>query len=155
MRTILWLSFMVLVARPAHATFSIVAIDPATGDIGVAVGAYAFAASERVPFGQGGVGAIATQANNNVGADQTGMPNLTGDPKGAETVQQWFNPAAFTQVPSGTFGNAGSRFSAMIAKARTLPVSISGINAVAPSMPTATWAPINACTTPGEPLNGT
>ncbi len=48
-----------------------------------------------------------TQGSNNVGADQTGLPNLTGDPDGPETVEQWFNTAAFTQVPSGTFGNAG------------------------------------------------
>jgi len=48
-----------------------------------------------------------TQGSNNVGADQTGVPNLTGDPAGPETVAQWFNPAAFTAVPSGTFGNAG------------------------------------------------
>jgi outer membrane receptor protein involved in Fe transport len=48
-----------------------------------------------------------TQGNNNVGADQTGLPNLTGDPEGPQTVEQWFNTAAFTQVPSGTFGNAG------------------------------------------------
>ncbi len=48
-----------------------------------------------------------TQSSNNVGPDQTGLPNLTGDPKGAETVDQWFNPAAFTAVPSGVFGNAG------------------------------------------------
>ena len=48
-----------------------------------------------------------TQGNNNVGADQTGVPDLTGDPEGPETVAQWFNPAAFTPVPSGAFGNAG------------------------------------------------
>jgi outer membrane receptor protein involved in Fe transport len=48
-----------------------------------------------------------TQGNNNVGADHTGLPNLTGDPEGAQTVAQWFNPAAFTPVPSGSFGNAG------------------------------------------------
>lgn len=49
----------------------------------------------------------ATQGNNNVGADQTGVPNLTGDPKGPQTVEQWFNVAAFTRVTTGTFGNAG------------------------------------------------
>jgi hypothetical protein len=48
-----------------------------------------------------------TQSNNNVGAGATGLPNLTGDPKGAKTVEQWFNPAAYTRVTSGTFGNAG------------------------------------------------
>ncbi len=48
-----------------------------------------------------------TQGNNNVGAGATGLPNLTGDPQGAETVEQWFNPAAYTRVTSGTFGNAG------------------------------------------------
>ena len=35
----------------------------------------------------------------------TGLPNQVGDPKGAETVDQWFNPAAFQAVTSGTFGN--------------------------------------------------
>jgi hypothetical protein len=48
-----------------------------------------------------------TQGNNNVGADHTGVPNLTGDPEGPQTVARWFNPAAFTPVPSGSFGNAG------------------------------------------------
>jgi outer membrane receptor protein involved in Fe transport len=37
----------------------------------------------------------------------TWLPDLTGNPDGAETVEQWFNPAAFTRVPAGVFGNAG------------------------------------------------
>ena len=45
------------------------------------------------------------QSGNNVGTSMTGLPNLVGDPKGAETVDQWFNPAAFQAVPSGVFGN--------------------------------------------------
>ena len=45
------------------------------------------------------------QSSNNVGTNMTGLPNMVGDPKGAETVDQWFNPAAFQLVTSGTFGN--------------------------------------------------
>jgi hypothetical protein len=45
------------------------------------------------------------QSSNNVGQNMTGLPNQVGDPQGAETVEQWFNPAAFQLVPSGTFGN--------------------------------------------------
>jgi len=36
----------------------------------------------------------------------TWMPNLTGDPEvDNPTVERWFNPAAFTRVAAGTFGN--------------------------------------------------
>lgn len=43
-------------------TWSIVARDPATGRLAVAVSTCAFAVGARVPYGCGGVGAIATQA---------------------------------------------------------------------------------------------
>ena len=45
------------------------------------------------------------QSGNNVGTNMTGLPNIVGDPEGPKTVDQWFNPAAFQAVPSGTFGN--------------------------------------------------
>ena len=45
------------------------------------------------------------QSNNNVGQGMTGLPNQIGDPEYPRTVEQWFNPAAFARVPSGTFGN--------------------------------------------------
>jgi hypothetical protein len=46
-----------------------------------------------------------TQGNNNVGLGMTGLPNEVGDPQGPETVEEWFNKAAFQAVPNGTFGN--------------------------------------------------
>jgi uncharacterized Ntn-hydrolase superfamily protein len=54
-------------AVPAFATFSIVAIDPVTGDLGIAVASRYFAVGAVVPWADAGVGAVATQAGVNVG----------------------------------------------------------------------------------------
>jgi hypothetical protein len=45
------------------------------------------------------------QGNNNVGTNMTGLPNMTGDGQGAQTVDQWFDPTAVTPVASGIFGD--------------------------------------------------
>ena len=66
-RLLLVLSLLLLPALPAQATFSIVAIDPATGDLGIAVASRYFAVGAVVPWADAGIGAIATQAGVNVG----------------------------------------------------------------------------------------
>ncbi len=48
------------------ATYSIVAFDPRTGDLGVAVQSKFFGVGSVVPFAKVGVGAVATQASANV-----------------------------------------------------------------------------------------
>lgn len=48
-------------SRPVH-TFSIVARDPATGELGVAVQSHWFNVGSTVPWAEAGVGAIATQS---------------------------------------------------------------------------------------------
>ena len=48
-------------SRPVH-TFSIVARDPATGQVGVAVQSHWFAVGQIVPWAEAGVGAVATQS---------------------------------------------------------------------------------------------
>ncbi|MBX7210894.1 MAG: DUF1028 domain-containing protein [Verrucomicrobiaceae bacterium] len=48
------------------ATYSIVAFDPATGDLGVAVQSKFFGVGSVVPFAKANVGAVATQASANV-----------------------------------------------------------------------------------------
>src|SRR5512138_801191 len=47
--------------RPVH-TYSIVARDPATGDLGVAVQSHWFSVGAIVPWAESGVGAVATQS---------------------------------------------------------------------------------------------
>jgi uncharacterized Ntn-hydrolase superfamily protein len=50
-----------LAARPAH-TYSIVARDPKTGEMGVAVQSHWFSVGPIVPWAEAGVGAVATQS---------------------------------------------------------------------------------------------
>ncbi len=50
---------------PSPSTFSIVAVDPAAGEVGVAVASRFFAVGSVVPYARAGVGAVATQASAN------------------------------------------------------------------------------------------
>jgi uncharacterized Ntn-hydrolase superfamily protein len=68
--------FALLSASPASATFSIVAFDPATGDLGVAVASRVFGVGNHVPWAEAGVGAIATQAAMNGGYGPRGLELL-------------------------------------------------------------------------------
>jgi uncharacterized Ntn-hydrolase superfamily protein len=72
-------------AKPPRwfATFSIIAFDPATGDLGVGVQSHAFTAGAAVPYAIPGVGAVATQAAAN---------RLYG-PKAIELLRQGLSPS--------------------------------------------------------------
>ena len=71
MRSILWLVLLAVPAlaaepapvpkRPVH-TYSIVARDPETGELGVAVQSHWFSVGATVPWAEAGVGAVATQS---------------------------------------------------------------------------------------------
>jgi len=77
--------------EPAHAvhedpwfsTFSIIAFDPATSELGVGVQSRAFAAGAAVPFAKPGVGAVATQAS----------ANRSYGPKAIALLEQGLSPA--------------------------------------------------------------
>lgn len=61
---------------PPVSTFSIVAIDPQNGDLGVAVASRYFSVGSVVPWAMADVGAVATQANVNVGYGQQAIDLL-------------------------------------------------------------------------------
>jgi len=67
-------------------TFSIAAIDPATGDLGIAVASKFPAAGAAVPWARAGVGAVATQAAANTTYGPSGLSLLEGGMDAAGVV---------------------------------------------------------------------
>ncbi len=68
------------------ATYSIVAFDPATGDLGVAVQSKFFGVGSVVPWARAGVGAIATQAEANVTFGPDGLKLLAAGKTAKQTL---------------------------------------------------------------------
>jgi tetratricopeptide (TPR) repeat protein len=82
---------------PAHATYSIVARDPRTGELGVAVQSHWFSVGSIVSWAESGVGAVATQAAGDPTYGKLGLDLMrAGRPAPAElrrlvTVQRAYN----------------------------------------------------------------
>jgi uncharacterized Ntn-hydrolase superfamily protein len=74
-------------APPAEATFSIVAYDSVTQELGVAVQSRAFSVGEAVPWAEAGVGAIATQASTNESFGPLGLELLRKGRRAPEVVR--------------------------------------------------------------------
>ena len=76
-------------SRPdPRVTYSIVARDPETGDLGVAVQSKFLAVGAVVPWARAGVGAIATQAFANVGYGPDGLALLADGHRADEVLQR-------------------------------------------------------------------
>src|SRR5713226_8983191 len=71
-----FLAGQTLVSSPPVSTFSIVAYDGANSEWGVAVASRYFSVGSVVPWAEAGVGAVATQANVNVGYGPRGIELL-------------------------------------------------------------------------------
>ena len=73
-------------ARPVH-TYSIVARDAKTGDIGVAVQSHWFAVGPLVPWAEAGVGAVATQSFVDPSYGKLGLDLMRAGRSGPETLK--------------------------------------------------------------------
>ena len=71
------LSFSSQAAERPVATYSIVAFDPATGDLGIAVQSKFFGVGSVVPWAKAGVGAVATQSYANTTYGPEGLKLMT------------------------------------------------------------------------------
>src|SRR5579885_719885 len=101
-------------------TFSIVAYDPATGDLGIAVQSKFLAVGAVVPWAKAGVGAIATQA----------WANTSYGPKGLELLAAGKSPDEVREALTAADEGAGHRqFGIVDAQGRATTYTGSGCNA--------------------------
>jgi uncharacterized Ntn-hydrolase superfamily protein len=73
--------------RPVH-TFSIVARDPDTGELGVAVQSHWFSVGPIVPWAEAGVGAIATQSFVDPSYGKNGLELMRGGKSAPDTLKE-------------------------------------------------------------------
>jgi uncharacterized Ntn-hydrolase superfamily protein len=104
----LWL-FCIATAQAQVATFSIVAYDPVNAEWGVTVASRYFSVGSVVPWAEAGVGAIATQANVNVGYGPRGLELLRQGHSAKQVVDQMLAEDKFE-------GKDGRQFAVVDAK---------------------------------------
>ena len=99
-----------LSAAPAHATYSVVAYDPDTGQLGVAVQSDTVSVGARVRWGMAGVAAIASQASSNPMMGEIGLT----------LIQRGFSPEeARDMLVKMDNGAANRQFAIVDTKGRT------------------------------------
>ncbi len=102
------------------ATYSIIAFDPATGDLGVAVQSKFFGVGSVVPWAKAGVGAVATQS----------YANTTYGPKGLELMAAGKSPEEALKIMTGVDPGRDKRQVGMVdARGRAASFTGKGCNA--------------------------
>jgi uncharacterized Ntn-hydrolase superfamily protein len=92
------LAFLAMESAPARATFSIVARDPATGDLGVAVQSHYFSVGPIVPWAEPGVGAVATQSLVEVAYGPKGLELMRNGRSAKEALKKLLDDDKFSDV---------------------------------------------------------
>src|SRR6267143_2878132 len=87
-RFLLGLVVVFTLVAPAQATFSIVARDPETGDLGVAVQSHYFSVGAIAPWAEPGVGAVATQSLIEVSYGPKGLQMMSSGRGAKQTLEE-------------------------------------------------------------------
>ena len=103
-------------SRPVH-TFSIVARDPETGELGVAVESHWFSVGPLVPWAEAGVGAVATQSFVNPAFGPDGLRLMGAGRSAADALEalvradprQAVRQVAFVDARGGVAAHTGAR----------------------------------------------